>query len=235
VLHLLNTKGLRQAGWELNRITLVTNALRLIEQDAPKLLPVFGRKLLSRDVHTFFGTHHEVVIAGKLLAKGLRPRYEPPGGPDFILDDAEKTVGIECSSAHIGDSLATAEIYVVDAQEPGEKDLAYKLASAIRAKAKKPYAAPNVLVSLDTTNIEAVSGAEQTSLDEAVRALEKTSFGAALLWVSLFNVDDPEGVLYSAYRRIDAPKIAPELRTFLDLYWPKGEIVFERTALAIMP
>ena len=146
-------------------------------------------RLLSPDLTSHLGAAHEVAIAASLLSRDVALRHEPPGGPDFEAQTATAPVGIECTSVHIGASVLTPDIYVVEPEEPGAKDLSYKLASTIRAKGMKAYAAPDVLLSIDATNIFALSGGEQPGTEAAEAALAATPFGAVMIWVTNINLD----------------------------------------------
>jgi hypothetical protein len=148
------------------------------------------------------------------------------------------TIGIECTSAHVTSSLATADIYVVEPTERGPKDLAYKLARAVRKKAGKPYASPDVLVSIDATNIQALSGSEQVSTREAEEALEATGLGGALVFVTVLNHDEgtpDDPVIGTPYVRLDSTAISAALRSFLDEHFPKGDETVMRYTTPLIP
>jgi hypothetical protein len=233
VLQLINAGRPEDAWYELLRIAMLVKHLKEIEDARPDLIPRFTTRLLASDVSAYFGAREEIATASSLIRQGREFEYEPPGGPDFRVTVAGGSIGIECTSAHVAASLATPNIYVRGDPEPGAKNVSYKLASAIRAKAKRPYAAPNVALVIDATNVFALSASPRPNMDSADTALADGSYGAAIFHGFVFNLDDEVAELN--YIRRDSPKIAPSLVAFLDDHFPRGSHRIERLVSPLLP
>ena len=136
ILPLWNAGRRDEAEWELGRLGLLAFGLSEIEKAAPEILNRLVQLLLSHDAELYFGTWQEVAIAASLLGRGEKLEHEPPGGPDFLVRGSG--VGVECTSVHIAASLTATDLFVMEPEEPGERDLSYKLVSKIREKATRP-------------------------------------------------------------------------------------------------
>ena len=237
-LQLWNAGRKEESRWEVMRLAILVEWLTAIEQHDPAIIQSLRPRLLARDVSAYFGAHHEAKIGAGLLRRGLAVRHEAAeGSPDYEVLDAEGNfvVGVECTSAHIPESLATPDNFQIEPSEPAAEDPSYRIARRIRSKARKPYARSDVVLSIDTTNIEAVTGSDQASLDQAIEALEESGFGSLLVYASVINLDGDEPELTFAYRRRDASTIAPRLRAFLDTHFPTGKFEIEKFATSRLP
>jgi hypothetical protein len=212
---------------------MLVKHLQEIEGARPDLIPPFAARLLTPEVSAYFGVREEIALAASLIRRGRQFTYEPPGGPDFRVTVVDGTVGLECTSAHVSTSLATPHIYVRDDPEPGAKDVAYKLASAIRAKEDRDYAAPDVALIIDATNVWALTAAPRPNLEHADEALAGGSYGAAVFHAFVFDLG--KEVANRGYVRRDSPKIAPALAAFLDEHYPIGSHEIERHVTPLIP
>ncbi len=113
----------------------------------------------------------------------------------------------ECTSAHL--------------ERPREGDLFYKVQRALREKARQPYASPSTALTISTTSIETAAELDQDALTRAAAA---TPYGSIMTFTTLFSDDQDPPEVVPGYRRNDAEHITHELRSVLDVLWPRGNL-----------
>jgi hypothetical protein len=196
-----------EACLDLFRLKLFVNNLSEVKD---RDLPTFKRlrrRLRRATGADFYGVHQECMVASMLARHPLDFDHESPGQPDFIVPAFDSS-GIECTSVHF--------------TKRADSNPTYKLASALNNKAAKSYAAPSVVLAIGATNVYGNGGLD-VSVRRVVReALEKTAFGAVLLFVEYLDLEYETARVYSSYIRVDAKQMATGLRKMLDDVWPSG-------------
>ena len=138
--------------------------------------------------------------------------------PDFeIRLDEKLTVYVECTSTNL--------------TQPRDRDVAYKISSAIAKKAKKPYCNRHTALFLDFTNVFYRSAEARNALDTELlgtvieESARKTSFGAVCS-CSMLQIAGRGGYSLGfpkAYRAKDGD---PALAAFLDNYFSNLGVEF---------
>lgn len=200
----------REAEAEIARLALLAKQLQLIGQKRPDVFKPLRRRFLTGRLDDYHGARQETTVAAALIRAALGFHHEPPDGPDFVAYGPAGEAGIECTSVHL--------------QQTKDRDLFYKVESALRKKADKNYGNRSVALTISTTSIEADEEIDRQRLAESLR---KTPFGAGLKFTSMMNRDHDPPSFQSNYMRVDAGECAPELLGVLDLVWPRGKLEVE--------
>lgn len=196
---------------EMNRLMYFINHLQTIEQHDPNLLAKFRKELRKQDTHeTYWGIKFEAAIASGFLKKGIY--FTKRESPDFIVDNIQ----IECTSVRTRKS-------------PTKLDYSYKLRSAIRKKIHSGYCKFTLALFLDYTNILHLNTKYKLGMNsEGMRTfvqkeINQLEIGSIVLFAT---VQANDGIMLG-YNRIDHERIDPDLRRFLDNYYPIGKLEIE--------
>ena len=195
--------------WEAFRIGIFAMQMEKMSKTNPAVFSSFRRKVRKISTNEYFGYRFEVQIAMTLI-EGEIP-FEKCEAPDFeIRLDERFSVFIECVSTNLG--------------QPRDRDVRYKISSAIAKKAKKPYCNKQTALFLDFTNVfyRSVEARNvlNTDLVESmvIENARETSFGAVCA-CSMINILDKKkyALAFAAvYRAEDAD---PTFTAFLDNYF----------------
>ena len=195
--------------WEAFRLGLLALDLEALRTGSPDAYRAFRRAYARLTFNEFFGWRHEVRIAAHLTAK--RVEYLKTEAPDFEIVMGSDDVYAECASTN-----------VVSARP--NTDLAYKLQSAILAKAQKSYCNRETILLLDYTNVlhNSILGGrhlEPETVGGIVSAFfPATDFGAILATALLADLQNTRFVMAGALKIADnAPRAISEFLDALDV------------------
>lgn len=170
----------------------------------------------------YFGVRQEIRTAASLSTK--RIQFQKTECPDFILSTDQGSFGVECTSCQLSGELSQ------------DKDVVYKIQSALKKKARKTYAIYPVVLEIDITNIlfHAGQSAAQTVLLDEERHLQlrplvdASPFESLLLFTygTIFTTSNEgalNATLTSVYSRVDrSAEGSPASRGFLEAHFPMG-------------
>lgn len=210
VLELHNLGDFAARDHELNRLSLLARQLKTIETHDAALLEHFRRKLGTGNEGEYAGARFEVTVCAMLIANKLA--FSKGEAPDFTVTVSPGSALVECTTAQLS--------------APKEGDLKYKITSALRAKAAKPYAGPDLALFVEVTNLlhHMSQSSIHTNLDNVLAAitadLRSTSVGSVVLFSYLFEAGDASPDPSVRAWRLDNLDVAPPLRALLNLLFP---------------
>lgn len=201
--------------WNLLRLGLLEQQLRVVADKRPDLLPGYRQRLLSDDLEHYAGTRFEILVAANLAERGLS--FSTPEPPDFLIHPDDIRIPIECTSTSYRGADASK--------------LRAKIRKALNKKARlaEDYVSAyggitRLCVFIDVTNlfhgsdmrgrifvppdVEAYVGARLVDLNLA----------SAILFTLV--LDRTRDSLEAVYLRVDGPSIAPEVLCLLDEIFP---------------
>lgn len=169
----------------------------------------------------YFGVRQEIRTAASMAAKRLE--FKKSETPDFIvrMPESDALVGVECTSCVLPERLSDPQ-----------KELMYKIGSALRKKSSKAYGVHTPILEIDITNLlfESAHGepdaviVQPSRRDELRTMVSQSPFESVLLFnyaAHPFNsIDASKGTtLTSFYNRADqydalSPGAAEYLRHF---------------------
>jgi hypothetical protein len=231
VLELINAGRADEARYELVRISMLVKHLKEIEDARPELIPKFTARLLAHDVSAY-------IVQGKKSRPHRRSSAEAAGSstsrPAGPTSASPSPVAAWASSAppRTCPTHSRPRTSVHEDPEPHVKDVAYKLTSTIRAKERRAYAAPDVALVIDATNVWALTASPRPNMDPADAALAAGSYGAAIFHAFIFDLDNEIGQLN--YVRRDSPKITATLAEFLNDHFPMDAVEIERHVIPLL-
>jgi hypothetical protein len=170
----------------------------------------------------YFGVRQEIRTATSLSLK--RIQFQKTERPDFILSTDHGSLGVESTSCQLSGELSR------------NKDIVYKIESALNKKAQKIYAIYPVLLEIDITNILFHAG--QAEAQTVLLAKERHSLLRPLVDASPFesvllftygttfttsNEGALNATLTSVYSRVDRTAgLMPTAANFLETHFPMG-------------
>jgi hypothetical protein len=196
------------------RLRSLVKDMSRIERVDPQLRARLAIRFLN-DRMGYFGTRLETAVAAELCRRKRPFIHTEIGGPDFTISSRSTDVGVECTSTTLSPQ-----------QAPANKPLEYKLSSALRGKARKPYAGPLVALFNDYTNVlfHSVDGPRHMLEGDVMAAMEQelagTPYGSLLLFLHTTKNEAGHPGFGRWYSRIDHPSIGEELRVVLDEFYP---------------
>jgi hypothetical protein len=222
VLELHNEGRTADRDANLARLMMLLKHLTDVEAARPDLMPRFREQLMSPSLSAYFGARHEVQVAASLIHAGFYFDHEVMDGPDFTLHVDGAKPGIECTSAH-----------TVIAKD----DLNRKIEDALAGKAGRPYATPDVALSIERTAIDHLQSTEAAEgiLTRLPSLVQASRFGAVLLHVQMLNRDETPPTYQANYNRVDSPAISVPLRAVLDALFPLGRMHVEDYTIPSAP
>lgn len=200
---------------ELEILNLAAQYMELGEVGAyhPQLLTKLKGRLRSHRLDDYLGVQCEVAVASMLLKK--RFQFTCPDPPDFEvrIDASEQVACIECTSVHI--------------EKDSDKELIYKVGSAINAKKKKGYCNAGSALVVDITNVMYHSHKNGWNLnpnaikDRFADLAANSGFGAVLIFCEVGNLEKARVETLYSRLAVEGPSI--ELQIILDQCFPDGE------------
>lgn len=197
--------GAPRTAWrDLYLLEYFAKHLREMDDAAPDLLQIFRREFRrSRTESQFVGLRFEAYVAASFIRKGIR--FDKSESPDFRLK--ELGCNVECTTTMVTD-------------ERTDRDLSYKVVSAIRKKAKSESHRSDCALFIDITNLlySSLDATSDALRNDANAALRETAFFSAILFAHLFNSD--RGRLETVYFREDNQALDKNQKGFLDAHYP---------------
>lgn len=144
--------------------------------------------------------------------------------PDFriSIDGSKQAAFIECTSVHIA--------------ADSDKDLSYKIGSAINSKRRKEYCRANTALVIDITNVmyhSLVSASHLNPLvlkDKFYHSAANSGFGAVLIICELGDLDS-RGFFKTMYQRLSVESPSSQLEVALDQCFPDGRYSLANTVV----
>lgn len=211
-------EALRNGAFDIAELEILDLAAKYLELGEigkydPKLLREFRRRLRTQRLHDYLGVQCEVAVASILLKK--RFQFTCPDPPDFEIriDASEQAACIECTSVHI--------------EKDSDKELIYKVGSAINDKKKKGYCKASSALVVDITNVMYHSHKNGWNLnpngikDKFADSAADSGFGAVLIFCEVGNIEKARTETLYSRLAVEEPSI--ELQTVLDRCFPDGE------------
>lgn len=184
----------------------------------------FLGQLRTHRLDDYLGATSELNLASILARNGIE--FRRPDPPDFQIGDAQAAANIECSSAHVdGDT---------------NKDLTYKINSAINRKKEKPYCNSSTALMIDMTNVMYRSHLTGWNMDplqlkeQLTKPAQESGFGSILLQCQIGSLHAKRVQIELAFLRIDGKERSPELQMVLDKCFPPGEYAIEHAVFPRM-
>lgn len=165
--------------WQAFRIGIFAMQLEAIKKKDEDLFRHFRRKLRRVSEKEYFGFRLEVQTVSLFYQMNIKFRKRE--SPDFSVEYEGAEVFVECCSINLN--------------EPRDKDVGYKVISALTDKGRKPYANKKTALFLDYTNIFFNSVVSGVRLDlEALSAdikgkIDTLNFGAIILEANLMHIE----------------------------------------------
>jgi hypothetical protein len=180
-----------------------------------KLLPRLKRRLRSHRLDDYLGVQCEIAVAGMLLKKSVQ--FICPDPPDFEINlpGSRQAAFIECTSIHI--------------EKDSNKELIYKVGSAINDKKKKGYCNARSALVIDITNVMYHSHKNGWNLnpiaikERFAESAANSGFGAVLIFCEVGNLEKAR--VETLYSRLAVENPSIELQTVLDQCFPDGEYI----------
>jgi len=203
--------------WEGFRLGLLASDLESLKTKRPNAYRQLRKDYQHITFNEYFGWRHEVRTAALLTARGIS--FDKTEAPDFEMQGPFAGSAAECAAVNVTGTTQG-------------KDLLFKLNSAVRKKAGKPYCSKSTILVLDYTNVLFTSvlnhrALAQDEVNESLAAtFRETRFGALLAWALVGDIKARRFVLgaYSAFAS-DAPGTIRDLIDALGLIGPK-ELTF---------
>ena len=198
--------------WEAFRVGLFAMQLERLSKVNPLLLTSFRRGLRKISANEYFGFRFEVQTAMMLIGTGLP--FTKREAPDFEITVSDHDpVYVECASTNLARRT--------------DKDVLYKISSAIAKKARKPYCNSSTALLLDFTNvfyrsIEVGNSLNMDSVKSTVlESARQTPFGAVCpcAMIQLVRENKYAVAFPTIYRSEDAN---PALTVFLERFIPSS-------------
>jgi hypothetical protein len=207
----LHTQGeFRSRDLHLNRMYLVAKNLAEVREHSPDYFESFKsriKKAVKGD--NYYGVRFELNIAATLARHNVS--FEMPDPPDFLIPGFGEEVTIECTSAR-------------RRKRAPKQSYFYKIESAAGKKSRKTYTCSGTAVFVDITNLVFTTLQHNKSLLDLIdrhklsSMCEEHEYGSLIL----FDYETQGSGIASVYYRIDCPAISPDLRAFLNEYFPFG-------------
>jgi len=186
---------------------------RDVEKYAPQLVSRFKQRLRTNRFDDYLGVQCELAVASSLLTKNFQ--FTCPDPPDFQIntDGSTQAAFIECTSVHVS--------------ADSDRDLSYKIGSAINSKRRKGYCKSETGLVIDVTNVmyhslSSASPLDPTDIKDRFCDLAANSgFGAVLIICELGDVDSR--CFKTMYQHLSIKNPSPELQTVLDHCFPNGK------------
>jgi hypothetical protein len=186
--------------------------LRDVEKYDPQLVKRFKRRLRTNRLDDYLGVQCELAVASMLLANSFP--FSCPDPPDFeiMVAGSRNATFIECTSVHIA--------------ADSNKELIYKIGSAINNKQKKGYCSPGTALVVDITNVMYHSHKTgwnlnpQTIKNSFSDRASKSGFGAVVIICEMGNFEKER--IETMYQRLSIESPSPELHTVLDQCFADG-------------
>lgn len=198
--------------WNLARLGSLVMELHDIQAHDPKLLNAFRRRLRKASSGEFSGIRFEVMVARLLIDR--RISFTRQESPDFLIHGFGLETGIECTGAQLA--------------APKDKDLKYKVRSAVSSHAGKTYVGPNVALVVDITNVQwhndQIIGERYTvqSLHNFLLELTPTTRFGSIAVIIFVGQAGPPARLQLHGIRVDHERVTAGLRSCLDAMFPIG-------------
>jgi hypothetical protein len=210
--------ALRRGALDIAEVEIFNLAAKLMELGQvgkydPQLLRRIKQRLRTHRLDDYLGVQCEIAVASLLLAK--RFQFTCPDPPDFQIkvEGSEQPACIECTSVHI--------------ETDSDRELIYKVGSAINAKKKKEYCRADSALVVDITNVmyhshKAGWNLNPNAIKENFADLASDSgFGAVLILCEVGNLE--KGRMETLYSRLAIESPSVELQTVLDQCFTDGE------------
>jgi len=165
--------------WEAFRIGNFAMQLETIKKKNEDLFRYFRRQLRRINEKEYFGFRLEVQTVS--IFHQMNIKFRKRESPDFSVEYDGTEVFVECCSINL--------------DEPKDKDVSYKVLSALIDKGRKPYANNKTALFLDHTNVFFNSVVSGVRLDlEALSAdikekINTFNFGAIILEANLMYLE----------------------------------------------
>jgi hypothetical protein len=178
-----------------------------------QILRKFKKRLRSDRLDDYLGVQCEVAVASMLLRK--RFQFTCPDPPDFEVkvNGSKHVACVECTSVHI--------------EKDSDKELIYKVGSAINDKKKKGYCKARSALVVDITNVMHHSHKSGWNLnpnaikDKFAEGAANSGFGAVLILCQVRNIEKAR--VETLYSRLAVEGPSVELQAVLDQCFPDGE------------
>lgn len=226
ILIKLNQKDFESVARELTKLSLLCDELKDIEKYNVGLLKKF-QTVYKKKRMEYFGFRLEVATASMLIRNKMN--FEKSERPDYIINtSSNKKIKIECCTSHLS--------------KLQDKDISYKIQSAINKKLKHNYLDNESVLFLDITNlihhsIVTNNCLYQESIESTVKeAMKNSDLGSVCIFFYMLDKDkDFYGHHHST--RVDNDNISSSLLDFLNKYFtiPDGSNVISNYATSSRP
>jgi hypothetical protein len=194
---------------EITKLTLLASELNDIENFGAELLAQF-RNMYRKNRADYYGFRMEVAAASLFIRRKIT--FKKNESPDFIVTmPNNEDVFVECGSAHLS--------------KRKDKDIGYKIASAVSNKATMPYVNTRTALFLDITNIIHHTLISEIYLEqEYIESIVKKEMnGRQVGGTCLFFYMLDKEKAYFGYHliRIDNDSVDFLLQEFLSEHFPK--------------
>lgn len=206
-----NTKNFEMQQIERAKLLMLIKNLKTIKSYDENLLLKFRKKIQHIRSEEYHGERLEIQISANLIDKKIN--FVKTESPDFkIFYNSE--IFVECTSTHLSNNISK------------NKDLKYKIKTALRKKSKKTYCKNNAALFVDMANL-IFHDKEEKYLSDIKNInsflkdkMKRTKFGNVTLFSYLLDLD--KKTYEHLYIRIDNQNIEKNLKSFLDEHYPIG-------------
>src|SRR6266536_1945543 len=211
-------EALRTMAFDIAELAIFNLAAKYMElhdlgRHHPEVARTVKRRLRSSRLDDYLGVQCEIAVASMLIKKGFQ--FTCPDPPDFQIKvgASEKPALIECTSIHI--------------EKESDKELIYKVGSAINDKKKKAYCNASSALVVDITNVMYHSHKVGRDLnpnaikDKFADGAADSGFGAVMILCEVANFEKER--VETVYSRLAVESPSNELQTVLDQCFSDGE------------